>query len=246
MGRRPTCRSSPSRRQARYACLAFSQVSNVTRKLFIYGAGGFGKEVMDVARRQNAATKAWADICFVDDICDERVRHGANVLRFDEIREELDQCEFVIAVGEPAGREKLAAKLRAEGARLGRVIDTSSIVAASARVGDGVIVTPFCSISSDAVLGAHACVNTMAIVGHDVQVGDHTVISSMVNLGGASVIGSGSYIGMGALIKEGVRIGSNTIIGMGSVVYGDIPDDVIALGNPARVARPNTDRKVFK
>lgn len=72
------------------------------------------------------------------------------------------------------------------------------------------------------------------------------MISSQVNVGGASTIGAGSYIGMGALVKEGVRIGSNSIIGMGSVVYGDIPDDVIALGNPARVARPNSDRKVFK
>ncbi len=86
----------------------------------------------------------------------------------------------------------------------------------------------------------------MAIVGRDLQVGDHSVISSMVNIGGGCVIGSGSFIGMGALIKEGVRIGSNVIVGMGSVVYADIPDDVIALGNPARVAHPNTDRKVFK
>ncbi|WP_431821047.1 acetyltransferase [Burkholderia sp. F1] len=218
----------------------------MTRKLLIYGAGGFGKEVMDVARRQAAGQ--WKDIAFVDDICPERTRYGAAVLRFDdpEVRGRLHEIEFVIAVGEPAGREKLAQKLREADARLGKVVDLSSIVADTARLGDGVVVTPFCSVSSDAVLGANVCVNTMAIVGHDVQVGEHTVISSQVNVGGACTIGSGSYIGMGALIKEGVRIGSNSIIGMGSVVYGDIPDDVIALGNPARVARPNTDRKVFK
>jgi acetyltransferase-like isoleucine patch superfamily enzyme len=68
----------------------------------------------------------------------------------------------------------------------------------------------------------------------------------MVNLGGECIVGDNSYIGMGALIKEGIKIGSNTIVGMGSVVYSDIPDGVIALGNPARVARPNLDQKVFK
>ena len=68
----------------------------------------------------------------------------------------------------------------------------------------------------------------------------------MVNLGGSCAVGNASYIGMGALIKERVKIGSNTIIGMGSVVFNDIPDNVIALGNPARVMRPNTDQKVFK
>ncbi|MDR5752108.1 MULTISPECIES: acetyltransferase [unclassified Caballeronia] len=220
----------------------------MTRKLFIYGAGGFGKEVMDVARRQNAVTGRWSEIAFVDDIWETPTRHGAPVLRFDDesLRAQFDSAEFVIAVGEPAGREALANKLRDAGAHSGIVVDLSTIVADSARLGEGVVITPFCSISSDARLGAHTSINTTSIVGHDVEIGDYSVVSSMVNLGGSCVVGQASYIGMGALVKEGVRIGSNSIIGMGSVVYGDIPDNVIALGNPARVARPNTDRKVFK
>jgi sugar O-acyltransferase (sialic acid O-acetyltransferase NeuD family) len=220
--------------------------SNNMTTLYVYGAGGFGKELMDVARRRNAADRTWSEICFVDDICPDAMRYGARVLRFDDVRECLDDAEFVIAVGEPAGREKLAQRLAQHGARLGRVVDTSTLVSNSARLGAGVVVTPLCSISSEAVLGNHVCVNTMSIVGHDIEIGDHTVVSSMVNIGGACKVGSGTYLGMGALIREGVRIGSNVIIGMGSVVYSDIPDDVIALGNPARVARPNTDRKVFK
>jgi sugar O-acyltransferase (sialic acid O-acetyltransferase NeuD family) len=220
----------------------------VTLRLFVYGSGGFGKEVMDVARRQNAATRRWDQICFVDDIRAERTFYGTQVFRFDdaEVAQHLDGAEFVIAVGEPAGREKLGNKLREAGARLGQVVDVSSLVADTASLAEGLVVTPLCSISSDAQLARNVCVNTMSIVGHDVQIGENTVVSSMVNIGGACVIGANSYLGMGALIKEGVRIGSNSIVGMGSVVYSDIPDDVIALGNPARVARPNTDRKVFK
>ena len=68
----------------------------------------------------------------------------------------------------------------------------------------------------------------------------------MVNIGGKCRIGKRSYIGMGTLIKEGVTIGDDVIVGMGSVVYSDIPDNMIALGNPARPMRPNTDKKVFK
>jgi acetyltransferase-like isoleucine patch superfamily enzyme len=68
----------------------------------------------------------------------------------------------------------------------------------------------------------------------------------MVNLGGNCQIGRNSYIGMGTLIKEGVRIGEDAIVGMGSVVYHDIPDQMIALGNPARPMRRNDDKKVFK
>lgn len=217
-------------------------------RLFIYGAGGFGKEVMDIARRRNAVTGKWTDICFVDDVRPERVRYGAQLFPFDspEVRDGLAEVEFVIALGEPAYREKLAQKLADAGGRLGRVIDTSALITDTAILDEGAVIAPLCSISSDARVGRNASINTMSIVGHDVQIGEHAVISSMVNIGGGGVIGNGSYIGMGALIKEGVRIGSNAIVGMGSVVYADIPDDVIALGNPARVARSNTDRKVFK
>ena len=86
----------------------------------------------------------------------------------------------------------------------------------------------------------------MSIVGHDVLIGENAVVSSMVKIGGACEVGNNSYIGMGALIKEGIKIGENSIVGMGSVVYTDVPADVIALGNPARVVRKNTDQKIFK
>jgi sugar O-acyltransferase (sialic acid O-acetyltransferase NeuD family) len=154
--------------------------------------------------------------------------------------------EVIIANGEPAARVALRNKLEDRGIRLGKLIDGSSITAATARISAGVIIAPFCSISSDAALGTNVSVNTMSIVGHDVVVGENTVISSMVNIGGSSVIGKDSYIGMGALIKEKTKIGNQVIIGMGSVVYNDIPDNVIALGNPARPMRPNTEKSVFK
>jgi maltose O-acetyltransferase len=41
-------------------------------------------------------------------------------------------------------------------------------------------------------------------------------------------------------IRGGVKIGSNSIIGAGSVVIRDIPDNVVAAGNPARVIRKIT------
>ena len=69
---------------------------------------------------------------------------------------------------------------------------------------------------------------------------------SQVNLGGASKVGSKSYVGMAAIIREKVSVGNSSIVGMGSVVYKDIPDEVIALGNPSKVSRRNNDKRVFK
>ena len=50
-------------------------------------------------------------------------------------------------------------------------------------------------------------------------------------------IGKNFWIGAGALIMPGVSIGDNTVIGAGSVVTGDIPPNVVAVGNPCRVMR---------
>lgn len=55
------------------------------------------------------------------------------------------------------------------------------------------------------------------------------------------VIGDNCWLGGDVTILPGVTIGNNTIIGAGSVVTKDIPDNVIAVGNPCRVLRPITD-----
>ncbi|KXF82030.1 acyltransferase [Enterovibrio coralii] len=46
-----------------------------------------------------------------------------------------------------------------------------------------------------------------------------------------------AWIGMGVTILKGVTIGENAVIGANSVVYQDVPDNCIALGNPAKVVK---------
>lgn len=50
-------------------------------------------------------------------------------------------------------------------------------------------------------------------------------------------IGNNVFIGAGAIILPGVTIGNNVVIGAGSVVSQDIPDDSVAVGNPARIVK---------
>ena len=55
-------------------------------------------------------------------------------------------------------------------------------------------------------------------------------------------IGDNVWIGANVVVNPGVRIGSNSVIGSGSVVTKDIPENVIAVGNPCRVLREITDK----
>ena len=55
-------------------------------------------------------------------------------------------------------------------------------------------------------------------------------------------IGNNVWFGAGVTVLPGVTIGDNTVVGAGSVVTRDLPANVVAVGNPARVLRPITER----
>lgn len=217
--------------------------------LFIYCAGGFGKEIFDTATRANKFHGKWETISFIDD--DKNIGsefYRTSVFTFEQVLEQfdLDNIEVTIANGEPFVRKLLFDKLKERHVRLATLVDPSAVISDTAQLGEGVIVTTHCSVASSAIVGENVAINVKSIVGHDIKVGPHAVISSLVNLGGACTVGESSYIGMGAQIKEGLAIGRDAIVGMGSIVHQDVPDNMIALGNPARVMRENVDKRVFK
>ncbi|GAA0391951.1 sugar O-acetyltransferase [Paenibacillus motobuensis] len=90
-------------------------------------------------------------------------------------------------------------------------------------------------IGSNVLFGPRVSVFT---AGHPV---DADVRNTLLEFGTPITIGDNVWIGGNTVINPGVTIGSNVIIGSGSVVTKDIPDGVIAVGNPCRVLRPITE-----
>jgi sugar O-acyltransferase (sialic acid O-acetyltransferase NeuD family) len=216
----------------------------VTSTWYVYGAGGFGVETLEICLSAMAAGQApKRRLSFIVDGSNEKEVLGYPVV-------ELGECPrgalVTIAVGEPAARARLAKRVAVAGLQLNSAISPFAVISPSATIEEGVIVAPLCSVQARAFIGRNAAVNTMAIVGHDVQVAEDAVISSMVNLGGAVKVGRRAYIGMGSAIREKLTIGADSIVGMGSVVHRDVPEEVIAMGDPARVVRRNEDKTVFR
>jgi sugar O-acyltransferase (sialic acid O-acetyltransferase NeuD family) len=217
--------------------------------LGIYCAGGFGKEIFDVALRANEKNSKWKNIFFIDDfaISNSKIYLGSTY-RFDDLKNFFDKenTEIVIANGEPAVRKILFEKCLSNNFKFATLIEPSAVISPSAIIGQGTIIATHCTIASSSIIGNNVALNVKTIIGHDILIKDHSVLSSMVNIGGNCVIGSSCYIGMGAMIKEGLIVGDDVILGMGSVLHNNLVDDVIALGNPARPMRKNTEKKVFK
>lgn len=217
------------------------------QSLLIYCAGGFGKEVLDIARRLNRAHSLWDRIAFLDDTRQEPNYCGADVFRLEHARERFgtENMSAVIASGEPFVRKALLEKLEGANVRMATLIDTSAVISDSAVIGDGSIISPFCFVSSMASIGRNVAMVVGSSIGHDSVIGDNCVVSGQVNIGGGCAVGSESYVGMGTQIKQNTRVGQAAIVGMGSVVFADIPDEVIAMGNPCRPLRPNVSKRIF-
>ncbi len=216
--------------------------------LGIYGAGGLGREVYELASVINAHDRRWNKIIFIDDSDDVKDLRKVPIIDYKNLididsKEEIEIC---IGIGEPEVREKIYKKLVNENINISTLVHPDVKIPDSTKIGEGTIICKFVSITCDIDIGENVYVHPMACIGHDAKVGDHSIVSSFVDIAGDCILGHKTFLAIGVILKQGIKIGSNAIVGLGSVVHNDIPDSVIALGNPARPMKKNIDKKVFK
>lgn len=216
--------------------------------LAIYGAGGLGREVLMLARQINQKGHRWDDYLFIDDFNPDRKIKDISVVTLEDALSQSneDSIEFVVAVGEPSLREKIFLKLKERNLQIATLCHPSVYIDESVEIGEGTIVCQNVFVSCDLKIEKNVYVQPNVSIGHDCRVYDHCMLSVGVILAGHCCIQERVYIGMNVPIKENITIGKDVIVGMGSVVQKDLPDNVIALGNPARPMKQNNEKKVFK
>lgn len=213
-------------------------------KLAIYGAGGLGREVLELAQEINAAESRWDALCLIDDNPRFEQLSGYAVVPLNMLKPE--EYEIVIAVGEPSLRRKLAQKIGDGGFRLTTLVHPDARISASCTLGEGCVVCYGAFISCDTVIGRNVHLQPNASLGHDCHIGQDSIISSYANLAGKCLVGERVFIGMNAVIRETTSIGDDSIVSMGAAVFNDIAPAMIVMGNPARAIRPNMEKKVFR
>ena len=204
------------------------------KNLIIVGAGGFGLEVsayaQDISRNGDAAFTLKG---FLDDTktVGERI-DGFPVLGTSNAAIDKDAF-YIIAIGAPEGRAKLAAKLTQQGACFTNLLHPSAYIAHQTRLGTGIIAAPFAFIGAKAAIADHCLLNIHSSVGHEAIIGACSVLSPYADMSGGVVLEEGVFLGAHACIMPRQRIGRNSKIAAGAVVYNDIPAEATAIGNPA-------------
>ena len=192
--------------------------------MYLYGASGHAKVILDILYSQSIS---------VEGLIDDNLEIN-ELLGYKVYHEWQGRSPLIISVGDNKARFQIAERLNCE---YGIAIDKSAIISPKAIIGIGSVVMQGTILQAGVVLGKHCIVNTGASVDHECILEDYVHVSPGCHLCGNVHVGAGAWIGAGSVVIPGVRIGKWSIIGAGSVVCKDIPDGVIALGNRCEVIK---------
>jgi sugar O-acyltransferase (sialic acid O-acetyltransferase NeuD family) len=205
------------------------------RRLVIYGAGAplaidaeesclrLGIEIAAAIRNLQGASYVSAKV---------------RLLEADAIPDELKALGIVLPMFTPTHRQSALEDARRRGFTMTEtVVDPTSAVASSTRLGAGVYVNAGCTIGGGGEIGDFVLINRAASIGHHARLEDFVSIGPGAVLAGSIRVGRGAVIGAGAVILPQIEIGAGATVGAGAVVTRSVPAGALAVGNPARVTR---------
>jgi sugar O-acyltransferase (sialic acid O-acetyltransferase NeuD family) len=207
------------------------------KRLVIVGAGGFGREVLDIVAAVNAAGPMFDFLGFVDDDENLKVellrRRGAAFLGDIDALAGIDAA-YVIGIGSPVARRSVDERIGAWRRRPVSITHPACTVASEVVLGPGAVLAAGARLSTNLQIGRHFHANPNATVGHDCVIGDWVTLSPGAHISGNVTLGDGVMIGTGAAVIQGCSVGDWAVIGAGAVVVRDVEPGVTAAGVPAR------------
>jgi sugar O-acyltransferase (sialic acid O-acetyltransferase NeuD family) len=211
------------------------------KQIAIFGASGCGRGVMPLARQQWAASGEPHQLVFVDDNPPAAECNAHRVLTYSEwLAQPASSRHMCIAIARSTVRQMLAERCMADGVQFFEVRAANVVQMDDVQLGEGAILSPFVTLTSNIVVGRHFHANLYSYVEHDCVIGDFVTFAPGVKCNGNVVIEDHAYIGAGAVIKQGqsgapLVIGRGAVVGMGAVVTKSVPAGSTVVGNPAKV-----------
>lgn len=201
----------------------------MSKKVVIIGASGHGKVIADIIIKSGDKV-----VGFLDDADDVQGKTivGFSVLGKTKDYKKFADCEFVIAIGNPYIREKIADLLQVKWYTA--IHPTAIISSLDVEIGEGTVVMANAVINSSAIIGKHCIINTAVVIEHDSVLEDYVHISPNATLAGIVTIGKSTHIGAGACTKQVLSVAKDCIIGAGSVIVKDITESGTYAGVPVK------------
>lgn len=216
------------------------------KRVAVFGTGGCGRGVMPLARQlwQNSCEPH--ELVFVDDKPHADECNGHKLMSYlDWLAQPASSWHINIAIADSLVRQKLAERCLLDGVNFFEIRAANVLQFDDVELGEGAILCPFVTLTSNIRIGKHFHANLHSYVEHDCLIGDYVTFAPGVMCNGNVVIEDHVYIGAGAVIRQGrpvapLVIGRGAIVGMGAVVTKSVPANTTVVGNPARIIKNNT------
>lgn len=205
-------------------------------QLFIFGAGGMGREVAWLA---GEALGESVKLTFLVDnpVYLSTPLNGIDVRLVNEVESAPDSA-FVVALGNGALRERAAAACEAQGLRAATLVHPRVERSEYVTFGPGTIVCAGSTLTTGVQVGAHVQINLHCTICHDTLLKDFVTLSPGVHVSGNVTIERGAFIGTGANIINGaagdpLTIGEGAVVAAGACVTRSVEPGALVAGVPA-------------
>lgn len=212
------------------------------RQLVIVGAGGHGRELLDLVEAVNAAGDhdTYRFLGFIDDgqvDLNLLARRGTGLLGGLDLLGRLE-TEYLIGVGAAVTRARIDRYASVCGRRPATLVHPRASLGGDVKLGPGTVICAFASLTTNVETGRHVLVNIGASVAHDCRLGNYATLAPGARIGGNVEVGPGAWVGAQASVVRRRRIGAGAVVGAGSVVTDDVRPDLVVAGVPARPIDP--------
>ena len=209
------------------------------KQIAVFGAGGFGKEVVCVINEINKKKPTWEFIGFFDDglKIGTQVSHFGKVLgQTKDLNSWEDKLSIVFAIGNSIAIKNIVNSLNNKLLDFPNLIHPEVFFAdkISLKMGKGNVLVRGCSFSVDVKVGDFNQFNSLSSLAHDVEVGSFNVFMPLTRVSGGVTIGDFNTFGIGTIILQGIKIGDRVKVAPSSVLMRKTKDDCFYMGNPAK------------
>ena len=209
------------------------------KKIAIFGAGGFGKEVACLINRINEQEPTWELIGFFDDGKEkgEKISHfGICLGGVQELNEWQEDLAVAVAVGNSVIVHKIVEKINNAHVSFPNLIHPNFYVTdkETYQIGIGNIIQGSCVASCDVTLGNFNVLNGYVVLGHDVIIGDYNTIMPGTRISGEVKIGNFCFFGVGSIVLQQIKMGDSVRLAAGSVLMTKPKSGFLYLGVPAK------------
>lgn len=155
------------------------------------------------------------------------------------ISESLEISHGFISIGTNWAREKVLNEIRSElmDFEFVNLIHPSAVFGKNIKLGKGILIGALAFLSSNCEIGNFCLIHQKSHLGLDNKMGEYSSISLGSVTGGKVSLGERSAVTLRVTVNDRIKIGSDSVIGSGSLVIKDIPNNIVAYGQPAKFIR---------